>query len=336
MLPDPRNPDQIAQSSYTRSPNITPQSQYPQSPSQTTQSPSPLYHDQISQSSYTQSSNQTTQSLHPLSPNQKTRSPGPQNPNPTSKLADPQNPNQIALSPRPQSPNQFSQSPRPQSPRSPVPQSKNLTPPSPEPIDPIMPPEVNLNHSLCSSLSPFVTLETINQSLSQSPPNGYKITQNASVPPRRTAHGLTEFFLAPPTSLHSIASESTAVFAQNPLKVLPANLLSPAPSDPFLLTSVTFTSSASSHPLCPSTSSSLLCSVEPAFSFPTLTSSAASQLPPQTPPPLELTPPPAQLLGSDDEEQEDPSDYCKGEMRLQLHKVKHCIGILLLRLLRSM
>ncbi|XP_058499642.1 SRSF protein kinase 3 isoform X1 [Solea solea] len=102
----------------------------------------------------------------------------------------------------------------------------------------------------------------------------------------------------------------------------PAPLLGPShDDDPFLLTSVTFTSSVSSHlysHLC-STSTSFLRShdsMDPPIGLCPVMSSAHHQLttPPLvlTPPPPELCPPPAQLLGSDDEEQEDPSDYCKG------------------------
>lgn len=90
--------------------------------------------------------------------------------------------------------------------------------------------------------------------------------------------------------------------------------LSPSHPDQFLLTSVTFTSSVSSHLYSPLCSSSLL---NPPFAVPPMMSSATHQLttpqPPLSPPPSELTPPPIQLLGSDDEEQEDPSDYCRGE-----------------------
>ncbi|XP_054637430.1 SRSF protein kinase 3 [Dunckerocampus dactyliophorus] len=99
--------------------------------------------------------------------------------------------------------------------------------------------------------------------------------------------------------------------------------LSPSHSDPFLVTSVTFTSSVSSHlysPLCSSSSSSFVTSFDSAathigpnsgMSSPP-THTATTPAPPISPPPAELTLPPAQLLGSDDEEQEDPSDYCKG------------------------
>ncbi|KAM6924422.1 SRSF protein kinase 3 [Xenentodon cancila] len=104
-------------------------------------------------------------------------------------------------------------------------------------------------------------------------------------------------------------------------EALSTSQLSHTHPDSFLLTSLTFTSSVSSHlysPLCSSSSSLLrsLDSPDPPFSLPLLTPSAISQLTPPPPsqnlPPLELTPPPAHMLGSDDEEQEDPSDYCKG------------------------
>ncbi|TNN44540.1 SRSF protein kinase 3 [Liparis tanakae] len=119
------------------------------------------------------------------------------------------------------------------------------------------------------------------------------------------------------------------IFSQSPLAAFknpahspspPSPQLGPSDPDPFLLTSLTFTSSVSSHLYTPTCSSAAflgsLDSLSPHDGLPPMMPSAAPQMaaPPFTlsPPPPELTPPPAQLLGSDDEEQEDPSDYCKG------------------------
>ncbi|XP_035999875.1 SRSF protein kinase 3 [Fundulus heteroclitus] len=327
--PRPQSPHQTTQSPRPQSPHKTAQSPRPQSPHQTTQSPRPQSPHKTAQSPRPQSPHQTTQSPRPQSPHQTTHSPRPQSPHKTAQSphsprpqspqpsAQSQIPNQITHSQPRQSLQQITQLLRPQSPNQTTPPTLDI---NNAPVGTKMPPEITLSNSLCPSKSP-ATLESLGQSLSKSPPNVNNITQNASVLPCRTAHGLTEFFQAPLTSPHSITSESTAIFAPNTVKAPPTATLSPAHSDPFLLTSVTFTSSVSSHPLC--SSSSLLCSLESPFSFPPMTLSATSQLtmpPPHqtpsplelTPPPLELTPPPAQLLGSDDEEQEDPSDYCKG------------------------
>ncbi|XP_016521461.1 SRSF protein kinase 3 isoform X3 [Poecilia formosa] len=261
------------------------------------------------QSLTSQIPNQTTQSPVPQSPHQ---SPVPQSPHQTTQSPVPQSPHQNTQSPSSHSPNQITQPLPPQCPhkitkavhqRS-INQMAIFTP---EPVETIMPPDITLNNSQCPSQSSSAALESFGQSLRKSPPDVNNITQNAS------AHGFTEFF-QPPTSPYSVTSETSAVFAQNPVTPPPTTMLSPTHSDPFLLTSMTFTSSASSHSLC--SSSSLLCSLDSPFSFPPMTSSAPSHLamppPRQSPPPVELTPPPAQLLGSDDEEQEDPSDYCKG------------------------
>ncbi|XP_015252618.1 PREDICTED: SRSF protein kinase 3 [Cyprinodon variegatus] len=177
------------------------------------------------------------------------------------------------------------------------------------PVESELAPESPLRNPLYQSQPPCATLDALSQSLSNSPLNVNNITQNASLFPGRTADGQTEFFQAPPASPHSVTSESTAVFAPNSLKAPTTMMASPAHSDPFLLPSVTFCTGIPSHTLC-SPPTSLLCSLESPFSFP----SPQLAIPPphQSPPPLELTPPPAQLLGSDDEEQEDPSDYCKG------------------------
>ncbi|XP_041860185.1 SRSF protein kinase 3 isoform X2 [Melanotaenia boesemani] len=152
------------------------------------------------------------------------------------------------------------------------------------------------------------SLQTVNQN----------IFQTASRSPHRTQTDV--FRPCPHNATYNVYEAARA---------LPASLISPTHSDPFLLTTVTFTSNVSPHlssPLC-SSSTSLLRSLDfpcpPLNKLPPIMSSAANSfnqsLPAQTPPPLELTPPPptltpppAQLLGSDDEEQEDPSDYCKG------------------------
>uniref|UniRef100_A0A096MDI0 non-specific serine/threonine protein kinase n=1 Tax=Poecilia formosa TaxID=48698 RepID=A0A096MDI0_POEFO len=307
-----------------------------QIPNQTTQSPVPQSPHHINQSPHSQSPHQRVQSPRHESPHQNTQSPVPQSPHQTTQSPVPQNPHHINKSPHSQSPHQRVQSPRHESPhqntQSPSSHSPNqITQPlppqcphkitkavhqrsinqmaifTPEPVETIMPPDITLNNSQCPSQSSSAALESFGQSLRKSPPDVNNITQNAS------AHGFTEFF-QPPTSPYSVTSETSAVFAQNPVTPPPTTMLSPTHSDPFLLTSMTFTSSASSHSLC--SSSSLLCSLDSPFSFPPMTSSAPSHLamppPRQSPPPVELTPPPAQLLGSDDEEQEDPSDYCKG------------------------
>ncbi|KAK2850947.1 hypothetical protein Q5P01_007223 [Channa striata] len=121
---------------------------------------------------------------------------------------------------------------------------------------------------------------------------------------------------SPHNAVHS-ASESLSLSAPHP----PTSPLNPSHPDPFLLTSITFTSSNSSpmySPLCSSSTSVLrspdsmsLPNVLP-FMMPSATHDLTTSPPATTPPPSELTPPPAHLLGSDDEEQEDPSDYCKG------------------------
>ncbi|XP_030588827.1 SRSF protein kinase 3 [Archocentrus centrarchus] len=172
-----------------------------------------------------------------------------------------------------------------------------------------------------SPRSPSQSLPTVNQNNNN--------TQDSSRLPHRTlqtvtADGQTELYKSPPTSPHTVthnASESPSVSATHPAKAPPTPPLSPSQPDPFLLTSVTFTSSVSSHlysPLCSSSPSFLrsLDSLGPPIGRPPVMPTASQQLtsppPAVTPPPPELTPPPAQLLGSDDEEQEDPSDYCKG------------------------
>lgn len=171
-----------------------------------------------------------------------------------------------------------------------------------------------------STLQTTMTVPVTPQTFSQSPPvrsptnspsqssptNNF--TQNSSRLPHRT-HDVPQ---SPPAIPHSVTHNATAP---------PGAPLSPSHDDPFLLTSVTFTSSVSSHLCSPTFSSSgsflpPLDSLSPPTGLLPMMSPATPQLttPPPTlsPPPPELTPPPAQLLGSDDEEQEDPSDYCKG------------------------
>ncbi|XP_036960398.1 SRSF protein kinase 3 isoform X1 [Acanthopagrus latus] len=173
----------------------------------------------------------------------------------------------------------------------------------------------------------FTTSHHAAHSPSQSPPNVYlNVTQNSSRLAHRTLQSISlpdsqsDHFESPPAIPHNIthnASGLLPVSAQQPDKAPPSPPLSPSHPDPFLLTSMTFTSSVSSH-LCSSTVS-VPCSLDslpPPIGLLPMMSSATPQLttPPPTmsPPPTELTPPPPQLLGSDDEEQEDPSDYCKG------------------------
>ncbi|XP_043987379.1 SRSF protein kinase 3 isoform X2 [Gambusia affinis] len=290
-----RSPERSFQTPCLQGPQ---QSLTSQIPNQTTQSPVPHSPHHINQSPHSHS----PQSPRPESPHQNTQSPGPQSPqSPQHSAQSPSSHSPVTQPLPPQNPHQMIQALRPRS----VNQIAIFTP---DPVETIMPPEITLNNSQCPRQSSSAALETFGQSLSKSPPDVNNITQNAS------AHGFTEFFQPPATSPQGVTSETSAVFAQNLVKAPPTCMLSPSHSDPFLLTSMTFTSSTSSHPLC--SSSSLLCSLDSPFSFPLMTSSAPSHLamppPHQSPPPVELTPPPAQLLGSDDEEQEDPSDYCKG------------------------
>ncbi|KAM8862252.1 SRSF protein kinase 3 isoform 2-T2 [Spinachia spinachia] len=159
--------------------------------------------------------------------------------------------------------------------------------------------------------SPSQSLPMVNQN----------ITQNSSRLPYRTHQNVHQGAAESQTD----SFNSPAIFSLNithnacdpkavPDKVPPCPHLSPSHLEPFLLTSVTFTSSVSSH-LCTPTFSpaSFLCSPN-SMSPQDRPSLMPSATPPFTlsPPPPELTPPPVQLLGSDDEEQEDPSDYCKG------------------------
>ncbi|XP_060914367.1 SRSF protein kinase 3 isoform X2 [Labrus mixtus] len=148
-------------------------------------------------------------------------------------------------------------------------------------------------------------------------------SQNSFDLPQRTYQSLTrtdsqsDLSISPPALPLSITNNHSKLPSTlHPVKAPPTPPLSPSP---FLLPSVTFTSSASSHPFSPASSSSFLYSLDslaPPVGLLPMISSATPQLttppPPFSPPPPELTPPPVQLLGSDDEEQEDPSDYCKG------------------------
>uniref|UniRef100_A0A3B4ZWY9 non-specific serine/threonine protein kinase n=1 Tax=Stegastes partitus TaxID=144197 RepID=A0A3B4ZWY9_9TELE len=174
------------------------------------------------------------------------------------------------------------------------------------------PPENTFQTSQFSGQSPPTKSQSLAHSRSQSPPPfSHNVTQNSFRSHQRT------LFKSPPTSPHSVthnASGSTSVLSKAP----PTPPLSPAHPDPFLLTSVTFTSSHLYSPLCTSPASFLqsLDPLGPSIGLPPVMSSSTQPLttppPPLSPPPAEFTPPPAQLLGSDDEEQEDPSDYCKG------------------------
>ncbi|XP_059189567.1 SRSF protein kinase 3 [Centropristis striata] len=179
---------------------------------------------------------------------------------------------------------------------------------------------------LIFSQSPAATSQ--NPARSQLPPTVHQnMTPDSSRSPHRTLpktdqsrpDGQTESPLTLPRHITHNASQSPSASAQRPAKAPPLSPSHPDP-DPFLLTSVTFTSSVSSHLYSPTyQSASFLSSLDPLgphTGLPHMMSSATSQMttppPPLSPPPPELTPPPVQLLGSDDEEQEDPSDYCKG------------------------
>ncbi|XP_069383662.1 SRSF protein kinase 3 [Paralichthys olivaceus] len=180
---------------------------------------------------------------------------------------------------------------------------------SPEPLIPLKAPMIVNQSPLATAHSPVHT-----PSQSQ-PTSKLNISHNSSRSPHRTETDLSE---SPPTLLHHIthnAPQSPSVSSKAP----PTPILSPSHPDPFLQTSVTFTSSVSSQlysPLCSSSTSFLhaLDPLGPPIGLSPPLSSAHDQLttppPALSPPPPELTP--TQLLGSDDEEQEDPSDYCRG------------------------
>ncbi|CAN9515266.1 unnamed protein product [Ophioblennius macclurei] len=189
---------------------------------------------------------------------------------------------------------------------------------SPTPVPPSDRPEETLQtlHFFSQSQNPA-------HSFNQLPfPIFQNVPQNSSRLPHRTLQSLTpdhqsQSCKSPPGSSHHLPykdSESHSASAPHADKAPPTPPLSPSHLDPFLLNSVTFTSSASSHlysPLCTSPASFLqsLDSLVPPLGLSPIVSSSSQQL---TPPPPPLSPPPTQLLGSDDEEQEDPSDYCKG------------------------
>lgn len=186
--------------------------------------------------------------------------------------------------------------------------------------------------SLIFTQSSLGTSQSPAHSPSQSPPTvNQNLTQNSSTLPHRTVQSVTPSIsetdslesapILPQNVTHN-APQSPSVSIPHPTKATPSPQLSPCHPDSFMLTSVTFTSSASSHlysPLCSSSSSFLRSfnSLGPPIGLPSMMSSTNNQLAPSSPvlspPPPELTPPPTQLLGSDDEEQEDPSDYCKGQ-----------------------
>lgn len=226
------------------------------------------------------------------------------------------------------------------------------------PVVPLLPPESTLKTALLSSLNvaASATPQKLSQSLpttcqhpayglSKSPPN---VAQSSSRLPHRTQNATQSVsntqantFTSPTNVSQTFtlnASELPSVSAQNLVNSPPSPPLSPSHPEPFLLNSVTFTSSVTSHlssPIC--SSSSALHSPDtlgPPIGLLPMMPSVTPQLvtPPQTitPPPLELTPPPAQQLGSDDEEQEDPSDYCKGETlfpescKITKFTQKHC------------
>ncbi|KAM7405345.1 hypothetical protein PAMP_012613 [Pampus punctatissimus] len=229
-------------------------------------------------------------------------------------------------------------------PRAPLPQNTlQTTPPPQDTVDTPLPapdfPENTLQTAPLPPLTVPVTPKVFSQSTpatsqspthnpSQSTPTVYQnISQNSSRSPHRTLQNVTQSLSGRKTesqdpSKSPLAQKIThSPSVQHPAKAPPTPPLSPSHPDSFLLNSVTFTSSVSSHlysPLC-SSSASFLCSLDslaPPIGLPPMMSLAPAHLttPPMTmsPPPPELTPPPAHLLGSDDEEQEDPSDYCKG------------------------
>ncbi|XP_040902452.1 SRSF protein kinase 3-like isoform X2 [Toxotes jaculatrix] len=227
----------------------------------------------------------------------------------------------------------------PRAARPPVPNTSQTTPPlhhtvdNPEstlqtaPLPPLNTPSTAPVTSQIFSQSPPATSQSPTHSPSQSLPTvNQNIRLSSSTSPHRTLQNVTETdpSESPPSLPHSVthnAPQSPSGSAPHPVKAPPTPPLSPSHPDPFLLTTVTFTSSVSSHlytPLCSSSASffSSFDSLGPPICLPSMMSSTTHQLttPPSalSPPPPELTPPPTQLLGSDDEEQEDPSDYCKG------------------------
>ncbi|XP_029690226.1 SRSF protein kinase 3 isoform X2 [Takifugu rubripes] len=197
---------------------------------------------------------------------------------------------------------------------------------------PLLAPESTLQTAALPSLNVATSLKILSRSLSDAgrrpvlcPSHPLLVPQNSSTVPHRTPNTSLSLpedhpvaFKSPPSTLHSVSQNAPEIPPACAPPFAPSPPLSPSHPEPFLLNSVTFTSSISSHLLSPvcSTSSSgprPLDSLGPPV--PTMPSVAPQLItPPQmlSPPPPELTPPPAQQLGSDDEEQEDPTDYCKG------------------------
>ncbi|XP_054868746.1 SRSF protein kinase 3 isoform X3 [Amphiprion ocellaris] len=298
----PQNDPQLPQTppqSYPQLPQTPPQS-YPQLPSASPQSYPQTAH--LPQSTLETSPSPGTPPTRPDDPSETT--PSPIEPTLLPPQVAPRTPSHIEPTPLP-----------PQiAPRTPSP-FPHHTPPAADTINPPVappPPDNTLQTSLFFSQSPPTITLSPTHSCRHSPPTVSQIiTQNSFRSPHRT------LVKSPPASPHSVthnASDSTSVLSKAP----PTPPLSPAYPDPFLLTSVTFTSSHLYSPLCTSPASFLrsLDPLGPPIGLPPVMSSATQQLTtphtPLSPPPAEFTPPPAQLLGSDDEEQEDPSDYCKG------------------------
>ncbi|KAG7220405.1 hypothetical protein INR49_018243 [Caranx melampygus] len=165
--------------------------------------------------------------------------------------------------------------------------------------------------SLIFTQSSLGTSQSPAHSPSQSPPTvNQNITQNSSTLHHRTVETVTPSIsetdplesapILPQNFTHN-APQSPSVSIPHPSKATPSPQLSPSHPDPFMLTSVTFTSSASSHlysPLCSSSSSFLRSfdSLGPPIGLPSMMSSTNHQLTPSSPVlslrPPELTPPP--------------------------------------------
>lgn len=204
----------------------------------------------------------------------------------------------------------------------PTPASENSIKMSPFPAKTSTIPAKNHSQSLfCKSQSPAhehskPPTEHLNQSLSRSP---HRTPEEEEIPSLCYVRSNSPF---------DFETESLTFSSNYAPKSVPTPSLSPSEHEHFLLSSVTFTSSVSSHlysPVCASSTSFLRSfdSLPPSIGLPPMMSLAPPRvttpplmttppLPALSPPPPEFTPPPAQLLGSDDEEQEDPSDYCKG------------------------
>ncbi|XP_035501101.1 SRSF protein kinase 3 [Scophthalmus maximus] len=209
----------------------------------------------------------------------------------------------------------------PQPPPPPL-QTSSLVLPETPPLVPVITPHTAPVTPQIFTQSPPATAQSLLHRPSRSPSTPKQnIALNSSRSPHRTLQNPSESPATLPPDVTHPAPKSLSVSAPHPPKAPSTPPLSPSNTDPFLLTSVTFTSSVSSHlypPLCSSSASFLssLDSLGPPIGLAPSMSSAHHQL--TTPPPTLTTPPPAlspspvQLLGSDDEEQEDPSDYCKG------------------------